>query len=120
MAFRSSEILNNFGVVIDEIDLSNNLSNEDILEIKDLFFNKHILVFKNQNLSEKEQLKFTENFGELEIYPEADKTNDSSKTYHVANVSLDGKHLTDKDEMSFYGDLQAIDYAFKIHERNKD
>lgn len=102
MAFRSSEILNNFGVIIDEIDLSNNLSNEDILEIKDLFFNKHILVFKNQNLSEKEQLKFTENFGELEIYPEADKTNDSSKTYHVANVSLDGKHLTDKDEMSLY------------------
>ena len=102
MVFKSLEILHNLGAIIDDIDLSNTLSDKDILEIKDLFFNKHILVFKNQNLSEEEQLKFTENFGNLEIYPEFDKTNDSSKTYHVANVSQDGKHLTDNDEMSLY------------------
>ena len=38
----------------------------------------------------------------MEVYPEADKTKDSQKTYHVANVNLDGKHLTDKDEQVIF------------------
>jgi taurine dioxygenase/alpha-ketoglutarate-dependent 2,4-dichlorophenoxyacetate dioxygenase len=45
---------------------------------------------------------FTKKFGDLEIYPESDKTKNSPQTYHVANVSLDGHHLNDQDEQVIF------------------
>ena len=91
-----------FGVSIENIDLSNSISNEEILSLEDVFYKYHLLVFKNQHLSDIEQLKFTEYFGKLEVFPEADKTKESSKTYHVANVSIEGTHLKDTDEQVVY------------------
>ncbi len=96
------EISDYFGAELTGIDLSVGLANEDVNILKDLFQKNHLLIFRNQNLTDKEQLKFTEYFGDLEIFPEANKTKNSPKTYHVANVSLDGKHLTDKDEQVIF------------------
>lgn len=96
------KINDNLGITIEGIDLSDGLSRADFNEIEYLFFNYHVLIFKNQNLNEENQLLFTKNFGDLEIYPEADKTKNSPRTYHVANVSLEGKHLTDKDEQVIF------------------
>ncbi|HIK87316.1 MAG TPA: TauD/TfdA family dioxygenase, partial [Alphaproteobacteria bacterium] len=95
-SFESSKISDYFGIELMGIDLSKKLKDKYIEIIKKLFHENHIVVFRNQNLTDEEQLSFTRNFGELEIFPEADKTKDSLKTYHVANVSLEGKHLTDK------------------------
>ena len=90
--------LNNYlGLAIEGINLSLDLSPEDFNIINNLFINNHILIFKNQTLTDEEQLKFTKNFGDLEIYPEADKTKNSPQSYHVSNVSIDGKHLNEDD-----------------------
>ena len=95
--------LNNYlGLAIEGINLSLDLSPEDFNIINNLFINNHILIFKNQTLTDEEQLKFTKNFGDLEIYPEADKTKNSPQSYHVSNVSIEGKHLTeDNTEVIF-------------------
>ena len=93
---------NHFGVSIDNIDLSKGLTNDSVDTIEELFFDHHVLVFKKQNLNDDEQLRFTEYFGDLEVFPEANKTKNSPKTYHVANVTLEGKHLSDKDEQVIY------------------
>jgi len=101
-SFESSKISDYFGIELMGIDLYKKLKDKYIEIIKKLFHENHIVVFRNQNLTDEEQLSFTRNFGELEIFPEVDKTKDSLKTYHVANVSLEGKHLTDKDEQVIF------------------
>ena len=55
-----------------------------------------------QQFYDDDQLKFTEYFGELEEFPEADKTKESNKTYHVANVTVEGKHLTEEDDQVIF------------------
>ncbi len=100
--FKISKLSDCFGIEISDIDLTNEFNNEDINILKRLFFDNHVIVFRDQKISEQQQLAFTKHFGELEVYPEADKTRDSQKTYHVANVNLDGKHLTDKDEQVIF------------------
>ena len=91
-----------FGIEISKIDLSSSLSNDEIINIKKLFQDFHLIVFKEQNLNDDDQLKFTEYFGELEEFPEADKTKESNKTYHVANVTVEGKHLTEEDDQVIF------------------
>ena len=91
-----------FGIEISKIDLSSSLSNDEITNIKKLFQDFHLIVFKEQNLNDDDQLKFTEYFGELEEFPEADKTKESNKTYHVANVTVEGKHLTEEDDQVIF------------------
>ena len=91
-----------FGIEISKIDLSSSLSNNEITNIKKLFQDFHLIVFKEQNLNDDDQLKFTEYFGELEEFPEADKTKESNKTYHVANVTVEGKHLTEEDDQVIF------------------
>ena len=91
-----------FGIELSKIDLSSSLSNDEITNIKKLFQDFHLIVFKEQNLNDDDQLKFTEYFGELEEFPEADKTKESNKTYHVANVTVEGKHLTEEDDQVIF------------------
>ena len=100
--FLTRKINDNLGIIIEGIDLSETLSNENFSKINNLFFDNHIIIFKNQKLKEEDQLLFTKKFGDLEIYPEADKTKKSPQTYHVANVSLDGHHLNDQDEQVIF------------------
>ena len=77
--FQINKISDQFGVEVIGLDVSKNLNEKDVKVLKDLFNENHVIVFRKQNLSDEEQLSFTENFGELEIYPEADKTKDSQK-----------------------------------------
>ena len=100
--FLTRKINDNLGIIIEGIDLSETLSNENFSKINNLFFDNHIIIFKNQKLNEENQLLFTKKFGDLEIYPEADNTKKSPQTYHVANVSLDGHHLNDQDEQVIF------------------
>ena len=62
-----------FGVSIDKSDFSGAGVCDDISDLKELLNEHHVLVFKNQNLSEKQQIDFTKLWGSLENFPEADK-----------------------------------------------
>lgn len=77
--FKISKLSDCFGIEISDIDLTNEFNNEDINILKRLFFDNHVIVFRDQKISEQQQLAFTKHFGELEVYPEADKTRDFSK-----------------------------------------
>ncbi len=100
--FIKNKLSDYFGIELTSIDLSKKFSDIEIEDIKQLFQDNHLIVFRNQSLTDNQQLKFTEYFGDLEVFPEADKTKDSPKTYHVANVSLEGKHLTDQDDQVIF------------------
>ena len=77
-----------FGVEVIGLDVSKNLNEKDVQVLKDLFHKNHVIVFRKQDLSDEEQLSFTENFGDLEVYPEEDKTKDSQRARSLQNFSL--------------------------------
>ena len=59
---------------------------------------KHFICFKNQNLDGNSLAKLTKNFGDLEAYPEKDKTKGKIEIFNVSNVSEDGEHLSPNDQ----------------------
>jgi len=59
--------------------------------------NKHFICFKNQKLDEDSLINFCKNFGNLESYPEKNKTKKNIQIFNVANISADGEHLNEND-----------------------
>ena len=101
-------INNYFGAQVSGIDLTRELSIDEREFFWKLFEKYHVIVFKDQIISEKEQIRFTEYFGELESFPEVDKTIDSPKTYHVANVTKDGVQLCEHDTQVIFQKVNQL------------
>ena len=89
---------NDFGVEIKKFDCSKEIKSDEIELLKKIMQDKHFICFKNQNLDESNLAKFTKNFGDLEAYPEKDKTKGKIEIFNVSNVSEDGAHLDPDDQ----------------------
>jgi len=87
-----------FGVEIKKFDCSKEIKSDEIELLKKIMQDKHFICFKNQNLDGNNLAKFTKNFGDLEAYPEKDKTKGKIEIFNVSNVSEDGEHLSPDDQ----------------------
>ena len=87
-----------FGVEINNFDCSKEIKFDEIEFLKKIMQDKHFICFKNQNLDGNSLAKFTKNFGDLEAYPEKDKTKGKIEIFNVSNVSEDGEHLSPNDQ----------------------
>lgn len=54
------------GAIIDDIDLSGELSNQQFDEIHTALLDRTVIVFRDQNLTESQHVEFTRRFGELQ------------------------------------------------------
>ena len=57
------------GAEIYNIDIGGALSDVDIADVREAFFAYKVLVFREQTLTPSSQLKFSEVFGEPDVYP---------------------------------------------------
>jgi taurine dioxygenase len=57
------------GSVIHDLDLKDALSNEQIQFIRDTLLERKVIFFRNQHLSEDEQVAFGRRFGDLDAFP---------------------------------------------------
>ena len=87
------KLTKNFGVEISNFDCSKIVNNNELEILKKTIQESHFICFKNQDLNGNTLGKFTKNFGNLEVYPEKDKTKGKLEIFNVSNVSEDGKHL---------------------------
>jgi taurine dioxygenase/alpha-ketoglutarate-dependent 2,4-dichlorophenoxyacetate dioxygenase len=95
------------GVEVIGLDVSRPLDDETLGLVKQLFETHHLLCFRDQHLSPEQQIAFSRQFGELEPFPEADKTKEAPVVYHVANVSTDGVLLGSRHVQSIYQKVNA-------------
>jgi alpha-ketoglutarate-dependent taurine dioxygenase len=58
----------------------------------------HVLCFRDQHLTDEQLIEFSRQFGPLEALPEKDKTKGKRELYNVANVSVEGEHLSEDDQ----------------------
>jgi len=86
------------GAEVVGLDAAVSFDAETLARIRQAFTDHHVLCFRDQRLSDDEQIAFSQQFGALEEFPEKDKTKGRAEVYHVANVSPDGEHLPDDDQ----------------------
>ena len=90
-ALRTRPLHPAIGVEISGVDLSQPLSDETIDEIKRLWSQHFVLLFRKQKLTEEQQIDFTRRFGKLEVYIEANKRSASHpEIVRISNVDADG------------------------------
>ena len=106
----------NFGIEIKDIKI-NKADKKDIKEILNLFEEYSLIVFKNQKITNEEQLDFAKNFGELEVTkPGTIGTN--SNLVILTNMDENGKvvdhsHKQAKNDRA--NQQWHSDSSFKIH-----
>ena len=59
--------IGNAGAEILGVDLSKQISADDLIRIKDAFAEHGVIFFRDQSLSEAEHIKFAKNFGPINI-----------------------------------------------------
>ena len=74
MQINIEKLTENFGAQINNFDCSKTLEVNELEILKNTMQNSHFICFKNQKLDGNSLAKFTKNFGDLEAYPEKDKT----------------------------------------------
>lgn len=81
------------GAEITGIDLAQPVGEALFSRLRAALQEHHVLCLRDQDLTEAQQIAFSERFGPLETFPEKDKTKSQSTIYNVANVSPEGVHL---------------------------
>ena len=95
------------GAEVSGLDLSRPLKADEVALLRDTFQQHHLLLFRKQELSAEQQVAFSQNFGQLETFPEKDKTKGQSLIYHVANTTPEGEKLTTKDAPVIFQKVNA-------------
>lgn len=106
--FQINPVSDALGAEVLGIDLSIPLIDGEFEQLREALQTHHLLCFRDQTrLDDESQLAFTRRWGELEVFPEADKTKSASTIYNVANVSAEGEHLGPDDHRSIYQKVNA-------------
>jgi alpha-ketoglutarate-dependent taurine dioxygenase len=92
------KLSNHIGVQINNFDCSKQLDVVKVKKINQIIQKHHFICFKNQKINGESLAQFTKNFGDLEAYPEKDKTKGKIEIFNVSNVSEDGEHLSPNDQ----------------------
>lgn len=107
LSFMVKALRTALGAEVIGLDVSQPFDAGTLEVIQQAFFDHHLLVFRDQHLSDEEQVAFSRQFGALEAFPEADKTKSAIEIYNVANVSPQGKHFGINDHRTIYQKVNA-------------
>ena len=92
------KLSDHIGVQIKHFDCSKKLDVVEVMKLNKIIQEHHFICFKNQKINEESLAQFTKNFGDLEAYPEKNKTKGKIEIFNVSNVSEDGEHLSPNDQ----------------------
>jgi alpha-ketoglutarate-dependent taurine dioxygenase len=95
------------GVEVIGIDLSRPLSDDAFRQVSDLWDRYQLLLFRDQSLTEEQQIAFSRRFGDLAVQTESDKR--SSRNPEILRISnVDEKGSIDLDTQRFFAILTGL------------
>jgi taurine dioxygenase len=103
------------GAEISGVDLGDDLDRHTIVQITDALHEHIVVVFRDQDLSEEQQLRFTSRFGEVGTRKRATGLHSDGRFMLVTNVTVDGEPLGSygDGEMWFHSDGAYADIPYK-------
>lgn len=106
MRDRTRPLHENMGVEILGLDLSQPLDPASVRAVKALWQHHQLLLFRGQRLTERQQVDFSRNFGDLAIFTENDKQSSRvPEILRISNVGEDGHRLKADDPIHRYYSL---------------
>lgn len=96
------------GAQVIGMDLSGPLDESEIVQLREALGKYGVLCFRDQHLTEVQQIEFSRRWGPLEDFPEENKTVAASTVYNVANVSAEGVHLPETDHRVIFQKVNAL------------
>ena len=90
------------------IDLSQPVDDKTMEELHAALQAHGVLCFRDQTLTEAQQIEFSKRWGPLEDFPEENKTLAAATVYNVANVSAEGEHLPETDHRVIFQKVNAL------------
>ena len=103
------------GAEISGVDLGDDLGQGTIGEITDALNEHIVVVFRDQHLSEQQQLRFTSRFGEVGTRKRATGLHEDGRFMLVSNIMVDGEPLGSygDGEMWFHSDGCYAEIPYK-------
>lgn len=98
--FRATGVL---GAYVEGVDLSVDVTEETIAEIRRALLDHHVLFFRDQQLTPEQQIAFGHRFGELDTHPFVDGRADHPEVIEI---------VTDPDDGSNFGGGWHTDVTF--------
>jgi len=107
-----------FVAVVDDIDLSHPLNDEDFAAVEMAFETYGVIVFPAQNITDDQQIAFSRRFGPLEPSVRRHRNRAVSNVFlsDISNVGSDGQIMAEKSEAMSYNrgnQLWHSDSSFK-------
>lgn len=82
------------GAEVAGVDLADDLSDATVEALRAAWVEHGVLVFRDQDISDAEQIAFSRRFGELEIFPQAENRETTHpEIFNLTNVGDDGELL---------------------------
>jgi alpha-ketoglutarate-dependent 2,4-dichlorophenoxyacetate dioxygenase len=120
MAITISPVTPEFAAEVGDVDLSAPIVSEDMSAIKEAFWKYAVLVFPGQDLSQDQQLAFSEQFGPIEkertLDPKATPSRFSGAFADISNLTNDGSIWGENSRQRMYkagNKLWHTDSSFK-------
>ena len=107
MGFSIHKVPQYFVGAVDGIDLKSALSNSEIIELNQALDKYGVLVFKNQILTNEQQIEFSKAFGAIELAVGGNVTKEKDRRLSleiadVSNLDKDGNIFTRNDRRRMF------------------
>lgn len=116
MAVTVTRLTQHFAAEIDGVDLSVPVSDEDFQDIRDAFDQHSILVFRDQDITDDEQVAFSERFGPLEVTVSSNPGGAGTVVTILSNVDESGAVIPPEDRRMVFNtgnQMWHTDSSFK-------
>lgn len=90
------------------MDVSKLITESEVAHLREALNEYGVLCFRDQHLTEEQQIEFSRRWGPLEDFPEENKTVSAATVYNVANVSAEGVHLPETDHRVIFQKVNAL------------
>ena len=123
MIVKTNKKDSDFVAFVNNIDLTKTLSKNDAMKLDKLINKYAVLIFRNQKISDEQQVKFTELFGQIEesgVKSNITKPDDrrlSTKIADVSNIDKNSKIFKQNDPRRIFNlgnRLWHSDSSFKL------
>lgn len=84
-SFNAHPMTPSIGAELLDIDLSQNLSDDAVAEIRDALLTYKVIFFRDQDITREQHMKFARHFGELEIHPATPKDQENPEILRIAH-----------------------------------
>ena len=118
------------GAEVRGVDLKKPLTAEEAPVLRRTLFERGVLLFRDQDLTEEDQVRFTRYFGDPVPHVRKQREREIPEIFIISNVTEDGKPIgaLGNDEIQFHSDLSympepgtiSILYAIEVPERGGD